>query len=518
MNSFKKFYSLIIEDAASTKNDIFNNLIKRELGFQIFKNKNKPENFEVINSLKERWNPVISRLEEIVNKYNPNDKNLIDLKDLIRLYEWTVSFEVIEDDYKNYVRIPSLKNKKFLQNAQSYTEFAEKVHSEMKKDENKAKAGTSDDPNKVFEDENVIVFLANTGDPISSENNCITYGKGSALCISGSSSSRHYNYYRWERELTTYFIWLKNEQRYILVDAFNKDDGSIGYSYNNVRGNSDILSSKKDITQKYPVLGNAFNNNVFIPKPIEGREKEIYERLNKIHSILDLGSLEDKILFASIKEVDINDLSKLEKNELKEVLKVLVEKDKDLPHDLLEDFDSLKKRYWKVRENNVLRELAEWDEDNVEDFTSDEYKVLWENEELYKLLEEKIPKYKITKEYYDSIKDKEYLHEIGWSATFPLNLPQLKESGYIVARNATTLNLPQLKESGNIDAEYATTLNLPQLKESGNIYAINAKDITINQSVLSNLNHNTEPKIIHSSIDETSSFKNYFFRKHQLIS
>ena len=477
--NFKSFYNLLTEDADSTKAEIFNNIIRKELGFQVFKNKNKPENSDSINQLRDKWNPIISSLENIVKNNNPKDKNLSDLKELVRLYDPNISINVIVDDYKNYIKNQSLTNKKLLQSSSSYIDFAEKVHSEMKGDESKIKAGSSDDPNKVYEDDEVIVFLANTGDPVSSENNCKIYGKGSQLCISGSSSSHYYNYYRWENALTTYFIWLKSENRYILVDAYD-DNGVTKYSYNNVKGNTDIKSTKDKIISIYPSLSEAFNQNVFVPVPIKGREKEIYEKLYDVDSILELQNINDMILFASIKDVENNDLYKLSEKELEAVLKILSEKENDLPHDLLEKFPIIKNRYWKKRETNVIRELEEWDDSNdEEDFTNDEYYIISKNKDLKELLIRKIPKYREIFSILYNLQQQQNLSNIEWFFKYPLSLPNLKESGSIEARIATSLSLPNLEKSGSIDARKATSLSLPNLKESGDINARNATSLSL---------------------------------------
>ena len=477
--NFKSFYNLLTEDADSTKAEIFNNIIRKELGFQVFKNKNKPENSDSINQLRDKWNPIISSLENIVKNNNPKDKNLSDLKELVRLYDPNISINVIVDDYKNYVRNQSLTNKKILQSSSSYIEFAEKVHSEMKGDESKIKAGSSDDPNKVYEDDEVIVFLANTGDPVSSENNCKIYGKGSQLCISGSSSSHYYNYYRWENALTTYFIWLKSENRYILVDAYD-DNGVVKYSYNNVKNNTDIKSTKDKIISIYPSLLEAFNQNVFVPVPIEGREKEIYERLYDVESILELQNIDDMILFASIKDVRNKDLYKLSEKELEAVLKILSEKENDLPHDLLEKFPNIKNRYWKKRETNIIRELEEWNDlDDEEDFTNDEYYIISKNKHLQELLMEKSPEYReIVSILYD-LQQQKNLSYINWKYKYPLSLPNLEKSGNIHAPSATSISLPNLKESENINASNATSISLPNLEKSGYIDASSAISLSI---------------------------------------
>jgi len=477
--NFKSFYNLLTEDANSTKAEIFNNIIQKELGFQVFKNKNKPENIDSINQLRDKWNPIISSLENIVKNNNPKDKNLSDLKELVRLYDPNIPTNVIDDDYTNYIKYQSLTNNKILQSSSSYIDFSEKVHSEMKGDESKIKAGSSDDPNKVYEDDKVIVVLANTGDPVSSENNCKNYGKGSDLCISGSSSFYYYNFYRWEKSLTTYFVWLKSENRYILVDAYD-DNGVTKYSYNNVKDNTDIKSTKNKIISTYPSLSEAFNQNVFVPVPIEGREKQIYEKIYFKNSILELQNIDDMILFASIKNVINDDLYKLSEKELKAVLKTLSEKENDLPHDLLEKFPIIKNRYWKKREINVIRKLEERsDLDDEEKFTLDEYYIISENKDLKELFIQKSAKYREIFSLLYNLQKHKNLSDIYWNYKYPLSLPNLKESGNISAPIATSLSLSNLEKSGDIDASNATSLSLPNLKESGDIDASNATSLSL---------------------------------------
>jgi hypothetical protein len=477
--NFKSFYNLLNEDADSTKAEIFNNIIRKELGFQVFKNKNKPENSDSINQLRDKWNPIISSLENIVKNNNPKDKNLSDLKELVRLYDPNISINVIDDDYKNYVKNQSLTNKKILQSSSSYIDFAEKVHSEMKGDESKIKAGSSDDPNKVYEDDEVIVFLANTGDPISSENNCKIYGKGSQLCISGSSSSHYYNLYRWEKSLTTYFIWLKSENRYILVDAYN-DNGVVNYSYNNVKDNKDIKSTKDKIISIYPSLSEAFNQNVFVPVPIEGREKEIYKKLYNTWSISELQNINDMILFASIKNVRSDDLYILSEKELEAVLKILSEKENDLPHDLLDKFPNIKNRYWKKRETNIIRKLEEYsNSDNELPFTPDEYYIIIKNKHLQELLLQKVPRYEEMFKYLYNLQEQKNLSDIEWKYKYPLYLPILEKIGFLQAFNTILLSLPNLKESKNINAYNATSVSLPNLEKSGGIAASKVTSLSL---------------------------------------
>jgi hypothetical protein len=484
MSSFKGYFSLINEDAETTKSEIVNNLIRKELGFQVFKNKNKPENKNVIDELKFKYTPIIDQLENIVRNHNPRDKNLIDLTHLVRLYQPNIDFNVISNDYRDYISIPAhLSN--FLKDSKTYQDFAEKVHSLVKSQGGEKHIGTSDDPNKKYEDENIIVFLANTGDPESSEQNCLKYGKGSSLCISTSSSSHYYNFYRWEKKLTTYFIWLKEEQKYILVDVYEDFVGKKQYLYNNIQtdtgenDNIDVDATEKEIIELYPVLEKAFQNNVFVPLPIEGDEKEFYEEVYNKKSILEVEKLKHKKIYASLKEVADYELKQLNDQELKEVLKVLIEKNKELPHDLLEKFPSLNKRYWDKIRKKLLITLENGERKNINwingvrrsrptessTFQADEYYLMWNDKEIFELAKEKLPNFNEFLSYYDNMKKSTKLNELIWVAPFPFELPLLEEVGNVVIDSLFgEISLPKLKTAGNFLCPYKLKLNLPSLE------------------------------------------------------
>jgi hypothetical protein len=463
----ENLYSLILEDAESTKMQAINSIIKKELGDLVFKFKNKPENAESVQKVKDIWNPVIEKLSEIIQRYNPKDKNIVDLLELIRIYKNTIPFNVIENDYKSYSENESLRAKNVLKNSKSYEEFAEIVHSGETIKSQKTKVGTSNDPNKVYEDEDVIVFLTNTGNPITSENNCKLYGKGTNLCISGSSSQYYYNFYRWEKSLTTYFVWVKSEERYIIIDAFEKDRET-GFSYNDIRKeNYDYVASKEQIIRLYPYLQKAFDSNVFKVKPIEGKELEIYERLYRIKSILDLDNLKDQLLFASLKTVENSDLYKLPPENLEPILKLLVESENELPEDILEKYPKLKERYLIKRRQIAKRKILDGFEDYY--FSITELSLIEKDQNLFNLFLDNVDGYQNYRkdlEKLQSLVDMDIYEDLVWKYRFSLNLPNLKTcEGYINAPNANTVNLENLEIcKGYIYAPNANTVNLENLK------------------------------------------------------
>ncbi len=185
MSCFDDLLSVLLEDASSTKAQVLNSFVRNEVGQAIFKYKNKPENKEAIDKVKEKFTPIVDTLADIVVRNNPKDKNLMDVVELAKFIK-DAYMRLIEREYKAYVAFPSLVAKGALkQNFRGWTEMIHREQAQAKGEEYTAKLGGNEDPNKVYEDENVIVFLANdVNDPAQSVRNCILYGKGSNLCIS----------------------------------------------------------------------------------------------------------------------------------------------------------------------------------------------------------------------------------------------------------------------------------------------------------------------------------------------
>jgi hypothetical protein len=386
----------------------------------------------------------------------------------------------------------SIKQKNLIKKEPDFLKWAAEVHraeaEEKLKKEGEVETTTdkvvSGDENEVYNDENVIVFLANNiNDPKQSVRNCIKYGKGSSLCISGNSARSYYHSYRWEDRLTTYFVWLKDKNKYMLVDV--GEDGH--YQYNNIYDNHDRKATTEQIIQKYPVLQKPFDEGIFESVPIEGKELDFYERYYE-KNISDFDNLEDRVNFASFNDIDDSEWKNIPENELKIILQTYIESSEDdIPEYILNKFPSLEKRYWQKIKQRLEIEIEQWGEDDEMDFTPHEKKILIKDKDVLQKAFEKIPQLK--KQYDDYQKEIEdinskiiegkYNGEIVFVSFFPLNLPQLQESGNINAPSVTEINLPQLQESGNINAPSVTEINLPQLQTSGTINVIKISELNL---------------------------------------
>jgi hypothetical protein len=551
----ESIYELIVEDAQSTKNSVLNKLVSKEVGNDIFKYKNKPENVKVINAAIEKFLPIIDEISNIIINNNPKDKNLSDLEKLVSFYfETNGNTKIINDEYKDYVKYPSLLQKKTLQNSKSVKAWTDLTHIEKAKKDSQDEQPTdktkvvdpNHDPNQVYEDEQVIVFLADTGNPKTSKKNCRKYGKGTSLCISSSNAAYYYNEYRLtgnpnkDVPLTTYFVWLKKQKRYILIGIH--EDGE--YEYNNVSDNRDKLATPKEIIKKYPQLSNAFEENIFKFKPIEGRELEYYKKYyNK--KLSDFTELNDKLEFISNFNVGLTkkDWDSIKEDEIEPILNVaILDTDNYIPLDVLNEYPNQKSKYFKLIAkdyqddvNKIKNKIKNGKIEDDLDLTDFDPLLI---PEIFPFLNDiisisgniyagsatslNLPQLKKT---YGNI----YAHSatslnlpqlqtsgnIYANSATSLNLPQLQTSGYIDAKSATSLNLPQLKKTyGNIYAHSATSLNLPQLQTSGNIYAHSATSVVIPKVLHLRVTTNgklLEPKESDIHIKQ-ESFKNYFKR------
>jgi hypothetical protein len=553
----ESIYELIVEDAQSTKNSVLNKLVSKEVGNDIFKYKNKPENVKVINAAREKFLPIIDEISNIIINNNPRDKNLSDLEKLISFYfETNGNTKIITDEYKDYVKYPSLLQKKTLQNSKSFQAWTALTHTEKSKKDPQDEQPTdktkvvdpNHDPNQVYEDDQIIVFLADTGNPKTSIENCRKYGKGTSLCISSSNAAYHYNEYRLtgnsdkddDVPLTTYFVWLKKEKRYILIGIH--EDGE--YEYNNVSDNRDKLATPKEIIKKYPQLSNAFKKNVFKFKPIEGRELEYYEKYYG-KRLSDFTKLNDKLEFINTFNEGLTkeDWDSIKEDEIEPILNVaILDTDNYIPLDVLNEYPNQKSKYFKLiakdyqdEVNEIKNKIKNGKIDGDLNLTDFDTLLI---PEIFPFLNDiisisgnidaalakslNLPQLKQTSGY------------INASSATSLDLPQLQTSGNIYAGSAKSLNLPQLQTSGNIYADSATSLNLPQLQTSGYIYADSAKSLNLPQlkqtSGYINASSATNvviPKVLHSAVRtngkllepkesdihiKQESFKNYFRR------
>lgn len=313
----EELYELIVEDAQTTLNQAMNMLIQNKVGYEVFKYKNKPENKDKISKAKNELLPTLEKFANIIKEINPNDKNLSDIIPLVTFYIKNTNFsntaiERLRDFYQQYMQYPSLVNQRMIAKVNSLTEFTAKIHEEESKKnkmEYSATLGKGDDPNKVYEDDQVIVFRAT--DPEDAEKsieNCKKYGKGSNLCISSGSDSNimhHYLDYRLNHKLTTYFVWVKSEEGYLLVDA--QDNGKFGWNDNPMGGyNTDHTDeTEQEMIDMFPYLKGAFNADAFESLDIgHGEYKHKIEEFEKeLQDIED--SYKDKLKHCSV-HFDVN--------------------------------------------------------------------------------------------------------------------------------------------------------------------------------------------------------------------
>ena len=517
----ESLYETILEGVEDQQKQSQNLLIASKVGRDIWKNKNKPENQNAIERARVEIDPIYQQLLKIVEPYQTDQygRNLAHLPELTKFYLQKPDLELIGREYKTYMSLGSIKSKNTIKKETEFLKWAEGIHSaeaiEANKKEGKVETVSTDkvegeDKNKKYEDENVIVFLANNvEDPKQSVKNCIKYGKGSSLCISGSSARSYYHEYRWRDKLTTYFVWLKKDNRYILVDS--AEDGH--YQYNNIYDNHDTTATPQEIIQKYPVLQKPFDANVFLSVPIQGKELDFYERFYEARSILDFDNLDDRLNFVNFNSVDEDQWPELPKDEIPIILKAYIEMDGgDIPHYLLNQYPPLEKRYWQKKKQTLEIELNEWDEDDDMDFDADEMKLLMDDKELFNLAVKKIPRWeglyefsqKEHKMFLSNIKNGVYQNPIfdddknlkdlygsfnvpydkivvSYVSMFPLNLPELKKVGNVDFENAYEVNLPNLEICGKINMPNAYELNLPNLKESGVISANKSKRLYLPQ-------------------------------------
>jgi hypothetical protein len=383
---------LLNEDAASSKAQALNMLIRKEVGDDIFKYKNKPENKEIINKASINNQPIVDDYSNFVSEKNPNDKNLSDMLKLVQFYiEDPNAKEIIKQEYEDYLKLPSIRQNPFLRTAKTFRGWADRIHSEKTDTEEQTNQkefkniSINDDPNKVYDDDKVIVFLANnTKNPKQSVVNCIHYGKKSGLCISSSNARYYYHLYRKRDELTTYFVFLKTRGHFMLVDVVPNEADS--YQYNamfkkdesgNLKAtNNDIPASKSEILNLYPELEGALNSGKIKEVPLSEEEKRFYDKFYE-QSIRRFSELNDLKIYIQLNGINYDDWEHIKDNENLDVLLniAISDLDDDIPDDILSKFPQIKNRYWKQLEKNLIKEITEWSDQDSFDLTEDESKI-----------------------------------------------------------------------------------------------------------------------------------------------
>lgn len=410
------------------------------------------------------------------------------------------AFPVLLHDYKD-----ALDNKEeLLQNPQFVNMFQKGiprwmdiVHSLQGKEKHtKQEVKQTKTETPIFENDEVAVYLANdTENPMNGVKRCKEFGKGSNLCISGSNANYHYHDYRWNDKLTTYFCYLKKRGHYMLVDA-DEDDN---LQYNPINHNEEYEVTKEELLKLYPELTEPVRKNVFVSVPITGKELEFYERFQDADSILDFKTSEDRLKFASFKEIKSNEWGSIPKDEWGKILEyaIYVSEHYDIPDYVFEGKPRLYKEYKQNIKRRVENIVKEWNSSNYEldlshnellllkdiegfskDFLDDFGDTMWflalkkDDPRFNKNVKNVVENFLSTRKHEINEKgDVILLQDLRWAfkyVLFPFNLIKCKN---LVFEEAEVVLLPQLQESLNIEAPAAKNIDLSELKKVKDINA-----------------------------------------------
>ncbi len=244
-------------------------------------------------------------------------------------------------------------------------ELIENIHRYQKKEEF---TGTRSDESqdKVYEDENLVIFLAD------SKQKCIYYGRNSNLCISTKSGNYYWKYRMGKMRdddlgMSTYFVYWKNrdgsldENRRILIDALGSEDQSAyEYSWNPISPNQDSDISKNELEVKFPELIKPFSENVFKFLPYGEKEKRFQYIEESVKFIALLDNYSDFEMYLQTENpLALDDWNYIKKNvndkELRSLLLLSAELLKLIPKDLQNKYFTEKEinRYEnKIAENS----------------------------------------------------------------------------------------------------------------------------------------------------------------------
>jgi hypothetical protein len=399
------YQNLILEDAQSQINQSVN--ILKKWNFEETKKRKggkiPPEEFENFKlENQKRAEEIVNSLKQIIDdtkppRDNPNfGKGYEFLPDLSRFFTQGLDENSIKDLYNSYstIDIPTAikaRKDKIIKNSDS-TKFSTLVHS-IESEEKNLKASSVDsndikktsqnnfsetDENKVYEDENIVVFSATTGDFNKSIQNCRKYGQGDehGLCISGSGKGAYTYYlqYRFRDGLSTYFVYFKKENKkakegFIIIDRVDHDIAdsimdNFEYQYNTVSYNSDVpVTSEDPIIKLYPELAPAFEQDVFKIIPLVGDELQIKDKVYNAYSIFDEEVINDPkfiqafmvinngSFYKNDKPVKVDDLEKLKKanpSVYEEIIKSMIELGEQMEEEVYDHLKPQQQKRWEV--------------------------------------------------------------------------------------------------------------------------------------------------------------------------
>jgi hypothetical protein len=359
---FDRLYTLLFEDANSQEKQALNILNRAKIS-------NPEEQLEKLKS-------ITARYQGANNPLFRSAKNQAHLPKLAKFFAaGNVNLNQIKYYYDKYMEMPKL-NVKPIDRFTDFHAFEQEIDSNFISKEVDTNSNKDISSDAIYSDDNIEVYLGDT------KQKCIKYGQGTkyGLCISRNDSSNMFHHYRWENEMTTYFVYFKDKSinppsNFIIIDAIEQSPNT--FSYNIITPNSDREISKDELVQKFPQIETALNNNIFKQKPIEGQELEYY---NKYYDkdIIDFTSLDDQINFVEMGgEIDPSAWIHLSENTINQLLPRYIEIGHDVPLYLLNEYPKFKNRYNQKLKQRVEMNIS--DKTDYADYTDDEIRYAIEN-------------------------------------------------------------------------------------------------------------------------------------------
>ena len=324
MVTFKTFFNLILEDLKSSINQANKILTSNEFSPE--------EASQAVDKIKGIMDEVGRGLSNQQKRFN-TDSNIPILSYILLAIKDAGGdpYAKLKREYQTYLASEEATNKKILtiafdklrneiQGKKLFkpspektqiivswgTNLIEEIHKYIKADKTESPVVRSDE-DVVYENNDIVVYRAD------SKNKCIAYGAGSNLCISVKGGGNYYWAYRMgemrRRDdgmgMTTYFVFWKDTNERILIDALGDEDGPANkYSWNNIEKDGTYDNVDADITpdeliKMHPELQEPFSNNVFQFVPYgedEKRFKYIQDNISDISSS-ELKTLKDYEMF-----------------------------------------------------------------------------------------------------------------------------------------------------------------------------------------------------------------------------
>lgn len=271
-----KEYILLNEDAASQERAAINILKKAKYDDTFIQ--------KVINTLKYITEPYSN---------HRGAKNNGHLPDLAKLYiSSKYKIDLLKHEYDKYMSLPKINTKPLSRFNGDFLKFAGEVHA-ANTVQGIYTGKNINNKDAVYEDENVVVFLADTPEK------AIIYGKGEkyTLCISrplegqpGYNPHERNMFWDYRPEMSTYFVYFKKVDPtrhpacgFMIVDALKGDN--VSFSINlvtDLKGatiNDDYRIGQYQLSTEFPELEEPIKNGIFEFIPLSfaeniGRYKE----------------------------------------------------------------------------------------------------------------------------------------------------------------------------------------------------------------------------------------------------